>query len=188
MNQAIFSFKRYEDSSLSYTGIDKHEGKDVGGWDTVIKREEYERMFYNQQATMTVTEAIQEQPIEEVITVKTEPKKPTVYKPPVSATPLVAEPKVPYGKVSQHGVSPITPDKTRPITGTQTKPEADFTMPKLYEGMSVFHARFGEGKVSKVFVNEKKLTVKFDVGEKTFIIDEKSDMNAFKRGYLKVKE
>ena len=90
MNQAIFSFKRYEDSSLSYTGIDKHEGKDVGGWDTVIKREEYERMFYNQQATMTVTEAIQEQPIEEVITVKTEPKKPTVYKPPVSATPLVA--------------------------------------------------------------------------------------------------
>ena len=188
MNQAIFSFKRYEDSSLSYTGIDKHEGKDVGGWDTVIKREEYERMFYNQQATMTVTEAIQEQPIEEVITVKTEPKKPTVYKPPVSATPLVAEPKVPYGKASQHGVSPITPDKTRPITGTQTKPEADFTMPKLYEGMSVFHARFGEGKVSKVFVNEKKLTVKFDVGEKTFIIDEKSDMNAFKRGYLKVKE
>jgi len=46
MNSAIFSFKRYEDSSLSYTGIDKHAGKDVGGWDTVIKREEYEKMFY----------------------------------------------------------------------------------------------------------------------------------------------
>ncbi len=88
----------------------------------------------------------------------------------------------------QQQVGLLQPDKTRPLTGTQAKSEADFTMPKLYEGMSVLHARFGEGKVSKVFVNEKKLTVKFDVGEKTFIIDEKSDMNAFKRGYLKVKE
>lgn len=50
MNDAIFKFKRYEDSSLSYTGINKHEGKDVGGWDTVIKREKYERLFYHQSA------------------------------------------------------------------------------------------------------------------------------------------
>ncbi len=38
MNDAIFKFKRYEDSSLSYTGIDKHQGEDIGGWDTVIRR------------------------------------------------------------------------------------------------------------------------------------------------------
>ena len=187
MNQAIFSFKRYEDSSLSYTGIDKHEGKDVGGWDTVIKRAEYERMFYNQQATMTVADAIEEPPIEEVITVKTEPKKPVTYKPPVSTTPLVAEKPVGY-HVSQHGTSPITPDKTRPITNTQAKPKEDFVMPKLYEGMAVLHGKFGEGTIEKVFVNEKKVTVKFAVGEKTFITDEKSDMNAFKKGFLKVKE
>jgi len=31
MNDAIFKFKRYEDSSLSYTGLDKHENEDVGG-------------------------------------------------------------------------------------------------------------------------------------------------------------
>lgn len=53
MNDAIFKFKRYEDSSLSYTGINKHEGEDVGGWDTVIKRDEYETLFYNQQSTLT---------------------------------------------------------------------------------------------------------------------------------------
>ena len=187
MNQAIFSFKRYEDSSLSYTGIDKHEGKDVGGWDTVIKRAEYERMFYNQQATMTVADAIEEPPIEEVITVKTEPKKPVTYKPPVSTTPLVAEKPAGY-HASQHGTSPITPDKTRPITNTQAKPKEDFVMPKLYEGMAVLHGKFGEGTIEKVFVNEKKITVKFAVGEKTFITDEKSDMNAFKKGFLKVKE
>jgi hypothetical protein len=50
MNDAIFKFKRYEDASLSYTGIDKHEGEDIGGWDTVIKRKEYETLFYNQQS------------------------------------------------------------------------------------------------------------------------------------------
>lgn len=52
MNDAIFKFKRYEDSSLSYTGIDKHEGMDVGSWDTVLKKAEYEELFYNQQATL----------------------------------------------------------------------------------------------------------------------------------------
>jgi hypothetical protein len=36
MNQAVFQFRRYEDSSLSYTGINKHEGEVIGGWDTTI--------------------------------------------------------------------------------------------------------------------------------------------------------
>ncbi len=187
MNQAIFSFKRYEDSSLVYTGIDRHEGKDVGGWDTVIKRSEYEKMFYNQQVTMTVEDAIQK-PVEEVITVKTEPTQPVTYKPPVTTTPLVKEtPSVPYGHVSQHGTSPINPDKTRPVINTQAKPQEKFVMPKISEGMVVLHGKFGEGVIQKVFVNEKKVTVKFSVGEKTFITDEKSDMNAFRKGFLKVK-
>jgi len=36
MNDAVYKFKRYEDASLSYTGINKHEGKDIGLYDTVI--------------------------------------------------------------------------------------------------------------------------------------------------------
>lgn len=54
MNDAIFKFKRYEDSSLDYTGIELHAEADVGGWDTVLKKEEYEQLFYNQQASMKV--------------------------------------------------------------------------------------------------------------------------------------
>ena len=43
MNDAVYKFKRYEDSSLSYTGIDRHEGeKMVGGYSTVITMEEYQ--------------------------------------------------------------------------------------------------------------------------------------------------
>ena len=41
MNSAVFSFKRYEDSSLSYSGITKHEPTEVGLFDTVISSEEF---------------------------------------------------------------------------------------------------------------------------------------------------
>lgn len=53
MNQGIFGFRRYENSSLSYTGIDVHEGEDIGGWDTVLTREEYDGLYAKQQETMT---------------------------------------------------------------------------------------------------------------------------------------
>ncbi|MFV1503275.1 restriction endonuclease [Mycobacterium kansasii] len=40
MNQAVFAFRRYEDASLSYTGIDSHEGlRHLGLYDTVVARE-----------------------------------------------------------------------------------------------------------------------------------------------------
>lgn len=58
MNQGIFGFRRYENSSLSYTGIDKHEGEAVGGWDTVLKRDEYEKLYAGQQATITDFETV----------------------------------------------------------------------------------------------------------------------------------
>lgn len=54
MNQGIFGFRKYENSSLSYTGIDMHEGEDVGGWDTVLRREEYESLYAKQQASMAM--------------------------------------------------------------------------------------------------------------------------------------
>ncbi|MBM3978699.1 MAG: restriction endonuclease [Planctomycetes bacterium] len=40
MNQAVFAFRRYEDASLSYTGIASHEGlARVGLYDTVVAKE-----------------------------------------------------------------------------------------------------------------------------------------------------
>ena len=47
MNQAVFGFKRYEDASLTYTGINKHEGEDIGLWETVLSRKEGEATFVN---------------------------------------------------------------------------------------------------------------------------------------------
>ena len=48
MNDAVYKFKRYEDSSLSYTGINKHEGEDIGLYDTVLSRKDYQATFVNE--------------------------------------------------------------------------------------------------------------------------------------------
>jgi Meiotically up-regulated gene 113/Type III restriction enzyme, res subunit len=48
MNEAVFGFKRYEDKSLDYTGIDKHAGEDVGLYDTVLSNADYESSYLNE--------------------------------------------------------------------------------------------------------------------------------------------
>lgn len=41
MNDAVYKFKRYEDSSLIYAGVDKHEHQNVGLFDTVLSKSDY---------------------------------------------------------------------------------------------------------------------------------------------------
>lgn len=47
MNDAVYKFKRYEDASLEYIGLDKHEGEDVGLYDTVLSADDYAPTFEN---------------------------------------------------------------------------------------------------------------------------------------------
>lgn len=48
MNDAVYKFKRYEDASLSYTGINKHENEEnIGLYDTVISVKENNEVFEN---------------------------------------------------------------------------------------------------------------------------------------------
>lgn len=48
MNDAVFNFKfkRYEDASLVYTGVNTHEGEDIGLYDTVLKQNEYRGVVF----------------------------------------------------------------------------------------------------------------------------------------------
>ena len=48
MNDAIYKFKRYEDSSLDYIGINRHSGEAVGLYDTVLSPTDYQQTFVNQ--------------------------------------------------------------------------------------------------------------------------------------------
>lgn len=48
MNDAVFKFKRYEDASLVYTGINRHTESIIGGYDTTISRDEFENYIVNE--------------------------------------------------------------------------------------------------------------------------------------------
>lgn len=126
MNDAIFKFKRYEDSSLSYTGLDKHENEDVGGWDTVVKRKEYELLFYNQQSTMNAPE-IDEADVPEA---DEEPE------PPKAPVPTRTPPAKPDFVTAAFGVkSPIAPAKPQ----QPEKPKVDVS--GVAVGSAVAHAK-----------------------------------------------
>jgi hypothetical protein len=45
MNDAVYKFKRYEDPSLVYAGINLHEGEDIGLYDTVLRRVDYKAII-----------------------------------------------------------------------------------------------------------------------------------------------
>ena len=47
MNDAVYKFKRYEDASLSYTGINKHSGEEIGLFDTVLSPKDYQASLVN---------------------------------------------------------------------------------------------------------------------------------------------
>lgn len=48
MNDAVYKFKRYEDASLEYIGINKHQNEKVGLYDTVSNKVDYENEFVNE--------------------------------------------------------------------------------------------------------------------------------------------
>lgn len=174
MNDAIFKFKRYEDSSLTYTGLDKHENDSVGGWDTVLKKKEYEQLFYNQQATMELS--VLEQP--ETITEETEV---------IGNTTKSATPKSNF-VTSQYGIKPTASMKTNvPIKhivnkDTLKENEADIDLSTAVRGAKVIHKIFGEGEILNTDKKQKYVYVKFAAGQKSFIFPD-----SFYNGYLKLK-
>ena len=48
MNAACGVFRRYEDSSMTYAGINKHEGEEMGLFDISISPENYDKLFKRQ--------------------------------------------------------------------------------------------------------------------------------------------
>lgn len=179
MNDAIFKFKRYEDSSLSYTGIDKHASEDVGGWDTVIRREEYRQMFYNQQATMTgdiIEKAAEDNAPASAVTEEKPPEKA-----PVVTRQVPVFPKTPATIGEQYVKKTATPVQTQPAA-----PEVEYRPPEVKAGGCVDHKIFGRGEIVRIDKAVKHITVKFANGEKNFII---GGVNcAFRNGFLSLTE
>lgn len=76
----IYKFKRYEDNSLRYTGIDRHIGQDIGGWDTVMDREEYDHLFALPQVYVDPSTANESTVVEEApVPVKKRPRQKRIH-------------------------------------------------------------------------------------------------------------
>lgn len=189
MNQAIWQFKRYEDSSLGYTGINRHENEDsVGGWDTVIRKEEFDAMFAAQQKSMA--SAISER--------QTFVNQPVAPKPVITAAPVrqsvstqpkaaqtgatirpVPQPIVLHNKPTTYSgfgaVSTVKP-------AAQPVQKADVS--GIGPGTVVVHKSpaIGEGVVTKIDAAKKYIHIKFKSGEKTFTFPD-----SFDKGFLRKK-
>jgi hypothetical protein len=50
MNESVYMFKRYEDASLNYTGINRHANERVGLYDTALSREDYAELPIRQKS------------------------------------------------------------------------------------------------------------------------------------------
>jgi hypothetical protein len=176
MNQGIFGFRRYESSSLNYTGIDMHEGEDVGGWDTVLKRQEFDELYANQQATMSLQSAILsafggDDEAEAVVEKKVETKPEPTTKPTATTVTITQKYNVPSQQSNATAPTPVQ------------KPKVEIKIPDVKVGDEVKHKTFGTGTISFMDKAQKKLRVKFAAGEKVFVYP-----NAFIDGFLKAKE
>jgi len=163
MNDAIFKFKRYEDASLTYTGINRHAADEVGGWDTTIRKAQYEKLFYNQQSSMLSENYDSYSKDEASISGSS-----IIIGPKMQAEPMKTEP------------SSAPSSETVPQQG-QTETDVRILLDRLQTGSTVTHKKFGKGEVVKFNSNEKYLYVRFIIGEKKFIFPD-----AFLMGFLEI--
>ena len=183
MNDAVYKFKRYEDASLSYAGVDKHAGEAVGLFSTVLSRADYDMMAGQLASSMVAdkqdpndlpdfTAAVQmddDDEEEEVVPVK------PVYKTSEPRPSVVMETPTQYG--SQAKPKPYTS-----YTPAQPKPKIAVDVKKMVIGVKVKHKAFGEGSVIKS--DGRIITVEFaDNVQKKFAFP-----GAFQDGFLTFKE
>lgn len=162
MNDAVYKFKRYEDSSLSYTGIDKHIGdKNVGLFSTAISKEDYEEMAEQQKESMHKSQ-----------TQNTSQSR-------------FSKPKTVEQK--QNTSAPSTPVQTNSAVVhaqsqiSKPKPKDNYTA--VHVGDKVIHKAFGIGfirDVKQVKPRKQRIVVEFDAGVKQFM-----NPDVFNTGFLK---
>lgn len=143
MNDAVYKFKRYEDSSLEYTGIKKHEdNEDIGLFSTSITRAEYEALAKEQLGSLSQPSFVQAVGV----------SQPETQNRPEQAHIRQAEASVPH---------------TAEAASTAPK-KAHFNKSSVHVGTAVYHKKFGDGTVVKM--SGYSVFVRFTViGEKQFM-------------------
>ena len=190
MNDAVYKFKRYEDASLIYTGIDKHTGENVGLYSTVISREDYDAMAGQLADSMKADaqrdDDLPERPIftnisnysyddddeEDDLPMVAEPK--TTYG--AKRTPIVGGSKPAVGGTYRPSYVPPTP--AAPV---QKKQVIKVDTSGVRAGTIVKHKAFGMGEVKGI--DGSRIVVSFQGKDKTFQFP-----GAFEQGFLSLDE
>jgi len=149
MNDAIFKFRRYEDSSLSYTGVDKHAGQDVGLFSTVLLREEYDKLTQAQQQAMQpgkrAVDDVPERPVKkQVVSRDEEDEDEEDEEDEPETVPAQPEPVHPrtVNDSAEQTYKPGVPVKQASQTLTD--------VPGAVPGAKVEHSKFGIGIIQKL--------------------------------------
>lgn len=190
MNDAVYKFKRYEDASLIYTGIDKHTGENVGLYSTVISREDYDAMAGQLADSMKADaqreDDLPERPVftnisnysyddddeEDDLPMVAEPK--TTYG--AKHTPIVGSSKPAVGGTYRPSYVPPTPE-----TPVQKKQVIKVDTSGVRAGTIVKHKAFGMGEVKGI--DGSRIVVSFQGKDKTFQFP-----GAFEQGFLSLDE
>lgn len=180
MNDAVYKFKRYEDSSLSYTGIDKSPKEKVGLFNTVISKEDYDKMAGQLISSMQLNKK-QEEEIPDVTYMDTYSG---------SDEDDIEE----LGQASEEEEKAHDAGKRPPIVpeqnGEEELPTAKWSpkrrlshkeLRKIVIGAKVSHKTFGTGTI--VRMDKSFVIVSFNGVEKRF-----QNPGAFEQGFLSVEE
>lgn len=160
MNEAIYKFKRYEDSSLEYTGIRKHAAdENVGLFSTVISREDYDQMAAQQSDSMAPTTHYM--PANDIVKAfknqKNEPMQVSQVKQPISS--VKTAPPFTSSTIS------IQKDERMAVTTQDNSVTTSVVeIPKISVGDRVRHNKFGEGVVTAF--NGSIMNIQFNGGQK----------------------
>lgn len=174
MNDAVYKFKRYEDASLVYTGIDKHTGENVGLYSTVISRADYDAMAGQLADSMTAAapspDDIPDRPVfvnvggyddeEEAEDVK-KVAEPTEGYGGSKRDPIVQSPK-PVTTTYRPIYVPPSPAPANKVN----KPKIDIDYSQIKAGTIVSHKAFGVGEVKGIDGNV--IVVTFNGVDKKF--------------------
>lgn len=170
MNDAVYKFKRYEDASLAYTGIKKHSDTEkIGLFSTVISAEAYEQMAKMQGLSMEppkFTDGIRisqpKQSVERKPIAPVQPEQKVRTEMPAPKENIAADRSVSYV---------VAPIRLATASSQNTGDVVDTSWVKI--GTKVVHTRFGDGVITDTMVDDKnglKAKVKFEEGEKTFVV------------------
>ena len=185
MNDAIYKFKRYEDSSLTYTGVNKHEGEKIGLFNTVIN---YDEMFVEQQASLEAPPVDETDIPETPVAIEPEEEEePEIVEPPKAKPERKKKETVEWTKPKDNPIVAAVKKAVQPIIPFVKKTAKDsFDESKVVVGAKVSHKAFGAGTITGIRKDNvfTYVDVRFDDGvEKSF-----QSPNIFLQGFLKIEE